>query len=656
MPGKVLLNEDLTATNLAVLTERLNWLKGSFSTRDSNVAKLRDYYSGDRLLSELEGEGLKLVANEIKRIVDTYVDFMAMPADFQVPPPFESPEGRNMADKIEKLLYSQWERNYQGILTQEMNFNIIAFGGTPIYIHPARQDEIDMGQYIRIIVPKPEGFYPVLDGGRRFVYSEVFYVEKKKNIDIRREFNNYTLPGSDYDETELVYYWSKNYYTVFYNQVMLKKIRHNWGIVPWIFIPNRAFPAELLSGGETDHAIALVKYMNELLSDLGDIVDYYANPTVIGQGTGMNRKDWQMGGYNEIRTGGTVQFLEWKGQSQIEITNLYSSVKSLVEDMTGRTSMPQSSGARGAKQVLAQMMPFDVRLNSKRLVESEGLAALNKYLLRLLEKIYGGTELKLRGTKKGQSFSMNMKANQIHGYYDNNIMWAPGPIDYNQRIVRSLQLVNSGIMSKYTAREMLGISSPQDEEKRVQSEKLQDLQNQLMLTGKMEAGKAKIIEQQKRTASEAELVGGAEQASDVEGGGRAVPGRPVEGPPAAEAPPTETPPTQEPAPTEQIPAVPEAGAPAAEGVTPITLNEVTAAFSKIRRLRGDVYLHGGLVLDGQTTNDIDILLSDMLDKKTIIDMLPQYYGRMNFTKLAKGESPKGNFIKINVRSKGANAA
>lgn len=650
--GKTVLLENTGTLEWSILNERLNWLKSRFSARNTNVGKMRDYYQGEKLIAELEGEGLKLVVNEVSRIIDTYVDFMAIPADFQVPPPYESDEARGLADKIEKLLYSQWNRNSQGILTQEMNFNLISFGVTPIYIHPATKVDIDLGTYIRIIVPRPENAYFVPDGVRRFSYSEVFYIEKKINIEIKREFKVAEYLGSDYDETEVIYYWNKNWYAVIVKEKIVKSVKHNWGIVPWVYIPNRAYPLDITSKGETDNAVALVKYMNELLSDLADIVNYYANPTVIGVGTGMSRSDWQMGGFNEIRTGGDVKFLEWAGRSQIELKDMLREIRGFIEEQTGNASMPQSTGARGAKQVMAMMMPFDVRLNSKRLIEAEALSVLNRYMLQIIEKTYGSDELFIRGTKKGQSFSMHFTPKQIKSYYDNNIVWSPGPIDYTQRVVRALQLVGAGLMSKYTGREMLGISSPKDEAKRVYDEKMEELAIQMKLMKKMQPPTPT------RPATEAEIVG-AEEGGETKPE-RTKPGRPrkvkgtqieAEGAPvAAEERAAPVVPEGE----EAAPAVPIAGSELPEEGKEeakeeiLYLNDVTAAMSKVAKLKGSVYVFGGLVLDGQTSNDIDIALTDMIDKATLVRGLPQYAGRMKFKKLEKGKEPEGNFIAVNV--------
>jgi hypothetical protein len=71
-----------------------------------------------------------------------------------------------------------------------------------------------------------------------------------------------------------------------------------------------------------------------------------------------------------------------------------------------------------------------------------------------------------------------------------------------------------------------------------------------------------------------------------------------------------------------------------------TLDEVVQAFQAVET-QGRVFLVGEIV-EGQTTDDIEVAVTDGADRQTIVDALPQY--RFSFT-VVKGE-PRERFVEV----------
>ena len=81
---------------------------------------------------------------------------------------------------------------------------------------------------------------------------------------------------------------------------------------------------------------------------------------------------------------------------------------------------------------------------------------------------------------------------------------------------------------------------------------------------------------------------------------------------------------------------------------PILLTMVTRRLSRIRGLRRPVYVIGGLVSDGRTKRDIDILVQDIRDIKILKKYLGPYSSIVHFLLPKKGPSSR-IYIKIEAK-------
>jgi hypothetical protein len=78
---------------------------------------------------------------------------------------------------------------------------------------------------------------------------------------------------------------------------------------------------------------------------------------------------------------------------------------------------------------------------------------------------------------------------------------------------------------------------------------------------------------------------------------------------------------------------------------PILLGEITRLLRTVRNLKGRVYVVGGLVTEGQSVRDIDIVLSKGEDIPTLKKALGKYAKVAHFIPQMK-EPPATLFVKV----------
>jgi hypothetical protein len=80
-------------------------------------------------------------------------------------------------------------------------------------------------------------------------------------------------------------------------------------------------------------------------------------------------------------------------------------------------------------------------------------------------------------------------------------------------------------------------------------------------------------------------------------------------------------------------------------LTPILCGTITRLFRTIRDLKGNVYIVGGLVTEGSTLRDIDIVVTNIRDIPNIKKHLGKYKAMAHFL-VQKTEPPATEFVKI----------
>ncbi|MCK4307090.1 hypothetical protein KAW50_02560 [candidate division WOR-3 bacterium] len=80
-------------------------------------------------------------------------------------------------------------------------------------------------------------------------------------------------------------------------------------------------------------------------------------------------------------------------------------------------------------------------------------------------------------------------------------------------------------------------------------------------------------------------------------------------------------------------------------LTPVALGSITRLLRTVRDLKGKVYIVGGLVTEGRTVRDIDIVVSSPKDIPVITKALGKYGSLTHFI-VQKDEPPASLFVKV----------
>jgi len=619
--------ETIVKTKETQVIERFNNVRSDHSTRIGNFEKMYRLFTGEMIRARLTQADVQYIHNLLALTINDYAVLETAPFEIQVPPADNSEDGIATADIIEKYLYSVWEKNQQILRCYEIMFLKNLYGEAPIIVHRHKNS----GH--RILICDPRCSYPVIREGTDDLW-EMFYVEKRSNNQLR-EWNK-DFPD-DYIKTDVLFYWNKTDY--FVCDLTGKHIydgKHGSDMVPATIARNPYYPNEIGGFSSMEWTAGLCTYLNQLMSDLATIVHYNSAPIIIGEGTNVKRNEWVTGpnAYNSISKGGRVYPLVIGEPAMLSnhiarVSGHYQEASGLPGILHGKTEDTVVS----EKAIKGLSAGAEIRIQLRRNIVSPSIEQVNKIILRSTEM--ANSKSIPFTTSKASRTVHQLDPKKIAGNYSNTIQFPIGLLDYASKVVTVLQLVNSKIMSRNHARDLLQIRSPRDEEEQIKKETLADLDFQMKLKG---------------IATQGQTPGSQEGAYNPSATGGRPHGKYVP-PEQAENEARNRERFEHGATSEKKPfGRPRRELPSPQETGRLILAEVVRALASVNRIRGRIFIYGTIVQKGWTDGTIDLMLTDMIDKQTILNGLPIWKGRFDFKRIPPSGKPPGMFMVIPKRT------
>jgi hypothetical protein len=632
----------------------------------------------------------RLVVNYVFSVVNDYVDLLSKDPSIHVPVLYPAdPASQDHAALVEKAYYGFWYASKMERQRYDLAWYLALLGSAGIESTPDPDDGIP-----KLLVKHPGSLYVRARFGRpdEILYViERFFLDPDQIADAYgdawKDNGMFMTLDSRSGQWLITEDWTPNmtkvegfiFHTPWEKTVVIQnRILDEYSVqfeeprpVPYRIIPFIKRPGRQYGIGAAEQIWGLNQYMNQLYSQEANILAYAANPImVVKEPTQVPANiPNDPGAVVSVGPQGDVKWLQWHGAVP-EVTQQLDRTKKYLQDISG---MPETRYG-GTKQsfvtgraVEELNAPTQDRIASRyRLIASE-LSAINEIAMWQFEKISKNKKVSLYGFDgAANTFSMEVAGKDIKGYRRNIITWDNHD---HADAVEVLQLVGANLLDKYSGLIKLGVREPQQVIKRIREDRLEDIE----FARQLELAKLVSVSPQ---ASQALLPGqdsilGAQGQQQIAQGlmagstGQPAPGQPPLGAPGG--------PSGEggaAAPAPNSPAGPANGSPsgmapnASQGAAPLgappapsapgvhrsgfgpsanlhlagsggggnfDLQHVTNDFMALPpdKIKGKVYLIGAIAQGA--ANKIEIFLTIGNDKKTLIDLLPQYKGHMDFT-------------------------
>lgn len=502
-------------------------LTSAFAGRNSEYATAREFYAGEHWGQD----GLPkppptssrhtITMNYIRPTVRKTVQLLIgqMPA-IQVLPPGTDEAARRLAEGMEAVIYNTWDVNEAAKVFRRVAHNMTLLRrGIISYWWDAKDKKV------RFRSIAPDNFYPLYDGEE---VIEAVVVSVRATRALRRQYPHLAskiVPDQDGDDVFDESQWSRMYmgtnngpldesstsasqtnsqlmlsgrttvYDWYDNQgnwVRLmgdarheQKLGYNLG-VPFIEFPHDLSRDEGEPDSEIDDIRGLNLYMDKLVSESADIIEKYADPTIIAKHAGVaptviRSTVREKGGVLPINREGEVSFLTWDGAPP-DLDNQFARVQQGIYDLSGKPPAAYGQMETNQSGVATNMALSPTTSSTEELLSifGTGLQKLNAAILCLNEKFMKGEEIDVRGMRpsaKNQrrmvTYQATIRGADIGGWYQNRIKWpsvmrTDDPV-YVQNELAKMQS-DPPAQSVYTTLENLGIEDVEMELDRIKEQ------------------------------------------------------------------------------------------------------------------------------------------------------------------------------------------
>jgi hypothetical protein len=461
------------------IESRAQYLRTLYSPRNGEYQVLRRCFDGSFISTQesnarpdgLFNDRMRMVYNMTNASVRRYMDSLSAPPRVEAQPRGVEEADIELADDKSRVLEQIYQENKMPVLLIMAAYYQSLLDSAIFYARPC--PEMECG--IKIELAVPDNFMPMPMGDDWLDAPYLIYQFRSVGGDDIQIDPLTSRPTAVFNNTTL--YWDKSNYVEVKDGREQLSITHKWGRMPWRRAHNIPIPHRYRGQGDVDQAIGLNSYINMLMSDFADMINYAANPITIVRGSKAGAANLNFGprAIWELERDGQAGFLQWSGAPPTAEAQILRSIQAF-EDMTGVSSpafgreIPSGTSGQAVRSLLAG---FNTRLGTKQQLLGEALADLNTDILLMLEREFPDKEYAIIGEdNSGKKVGRTVKPKMFKGFYKNLVTF--DPIDPTARFFQEVEKRKEGLQSRYTTMKNLGIKNVSEELDRIRKEKIED--------------------------------------------------------------------------------------------------------------------------------------------------------------------------------------
>ncbi len=457
------------------LSDLWEGLRRAWAGRNQEYSASRAVYFGEHWNNEDNPppkNRYSITANYTESVADKDVQIlMGVLPGLQVMPPGADEGARAFAERLEGLLYGNYEYNeaHKVFLKVAWNSVVVRRGLIYYYWDPKKQ-------HVCWKSCSPDNFYPVYDGEE---VVEAIYVSRRLTRSLKADYPHLRDQITSDDGIDFVWdtsgEWAQvsggvtdamgdagsmtsgpaggrdmmlGYTTVldYYNNEgewvrMMGNAEHRQRLgypvkeVPFIEFPNTVQGDEHEPRNSIDKISELNLYLDQLLSQRADVIKKWSNPPIIDAGSGVDPAKIKTtlggdGGIIPINRNGDIRMLLWQG-TMPEISEQITEVKDTMYDLSGKPRSAYGQTVTNQSGVMTNLA-LTPTLQSNELRETlwgAAMVTLNKRILQLYEEFASNRDIAFKGVRAGKTpkssrfFEVSIKGKEIEGWYESRIKW-----------------------------------------------------------------------------------------------------------------------------------------------------------------------------------------------------------------------------------------
>ena len=404
-----------------------------------------DFYNGTQWPGRARPGERRLTFNYAKAVVDKVASYLMTGLTTIVEPVDASPESAERARPAQDALRRVHDENHLESLDFDTELDTAILGDGAYKVTWDAQEE-----RVRISAPDVQGLFAwwIADDP-----SRVWRIASRYRLSTEEAGLLYGVESPKQQSVTVVEAWSDEVFQLWVENTLVQERPNPYGFLPFVIFPNLRTPKAFWGESDVPPLVEPARELNRALSQLSMIIELSGNPIAVLEG--VERAEdiaVQPGAVWELPERARAYLLDLLQGGGVKlhvdfIDLIYRTIHDLSE--TPRTSFGDNPRALSGVPLEMELHPLLQRVRRKRLLRTTAYKRRNELILKVLEQRTGVQYLPVR----------------------QQIVWGPVLPQDRGRLVRDEQLlVSSGIHSRRTAMEALGIPDPEGEMRRVTEE------------------------------------------------------------------------------------------------------------------------------------------------------------------------------------------
>ncbi|MFC1942348.1 phage portal protein [Chloroflexota bacterium] len=413
--------------------------------RVKGYKELLDFYSGRQWEGRDRRGERRLVFNYAKVFVEKITSYLMTGINFTTEPFEDSDEARTRAGKAETALYKVFEDNQLEQLDLETEIDCAVLGDA---CYKVIWDIAE--KKIRVTAPDVHGIYAWCFGDD---ISRVWRVASRYRLSAEEAELLYGVRPKNKTAT-VVEVWTHRDFELYLDSTLIEAKPNPYGFIPFVIYPNLREPKKFWGVSDLTQIMESQRELNRAMSQLSHILELSGNPIAVLENVEESEDI-------AIRPGVVWNIPEDAKAYLLDLlqgggVNLHINYIDLIYRALHDLSESPRSAFGGTERDLSgvalelELQPLLQKVRRKRIIRTAAYNRRNQMILRLLEKY------------QGEAFGENHLG----------VVWGPVmPKDMMRKVSNEQIMVQTGIHSRRTAMDEVGVRDPDFEFKQWLEEK-----------------------------------------------------------------------------------------------------------------------------------------------------------------------------------------
>ncbi len=402
--------------------------------RIKGYKELLDFYHGRQWEGRERRGERRLIFNYARVFVEKITSYLMAGINFTVDPVEDSDEARARARKAESALYKVYEENQLEQLDLETEIDCAVLGDA---CYKVIWDTTE--KRVRVTAPDVQGVYAWCSGDDT---SRVWRVASRYRLSAEEAELLYGVKPKS-KTAAVVELWTDKDFELYLDSTLMEAKPNPYGFIPFVIYPNHREPKKFWGMSDLPRIMESQRELNRAMSQLSRILELSGNPIAVLENVEESEdiaiKPGAVWNIPEDAKAYLLDLLQGGG------VNLHINYIDLIYRALHDLSESPRSAFGGIERDLSgvaleiELQPLLQKVRRKRIIRTAAYNRRSKIILRLLEKY------------QGEDFGDNHL----------RVVWEPVlPKDMARKVSNEQVMVQTGIHSRRTAMDEIGVRDP----------------------------------------------------------------------------------------------------------------------------------------------------------------------------------------------------